>query len=95
MSERRIPNLGLQQAYVLRNLAVAQAVTLNEEDAKTLRDKGILAKALKDLTHVWDQACDRIRIIKGRPLPGSLKSRNATSPRTRNGIPGIPSFTEE
>lgn len=72
-------NSGLSQAYALRNIAASQALVLNDcPDDNTLASKATRARALRDLTAVWDNASERIRIIRGRPLPGSLKPKSPT-----------------
>jgi len=75
-------NRGLIQAYKLRDFASAAAMALQED---MLDDKGKLIirrdeygkpvdlAAIAQLIKGWSEARDAIRIIRGRPLPGSLK----------------------
>ena len=66
-------NRGLSQAYQFRDLAATQAMQLADAVGEDLDNKVARAKALQALCVVWSDGCDRIRIIKGRPLPGSLR----------------------
>jgi hypothetical protein len=66
-------NRGLEQAYQFRDLAASQAMELKEYPCEELEDKLARAKALQALSGVWSDASDRIRILRGRPLPGSLR----------------------
>jgi hypothetical protein len=66
-------NRGLTQAYQFRDLAAKQALELADSVGEDLENKLARAKALQALCVVWSDGCDRIRIIKGRPLPGSLR----------------------
>jgi len=57
---------------------------LQDCPAETLQDKATRARALRDCVSVWDSARDAIRVIKGRPLPGSLRpdKKTTTKPKT-------------
>lgn len=66
-------NRGLTQAYDFRDFAAEEAMRLKDEVVTTLQEKLARAKALQALAVVWTDASDRIRILRGRPLPGSLK----------------------
>lgn len=66
-------NRGLEQAYHFRDLAANQALELKDCPSAELEDKLTRAKALQCNASVWSDACDRIRIIRGKPLPGSLR----------------------
>lgn len=74
-------NRGLQQAYDIRDftanlLKSIQASIQDENGMKIIRDeygKPVDAAAVASLVKAWSEACDRIRILRGRPLPGSLK----------------------
>jgi len=76
---------GLSQAYALRDVAYQLAVkygckpeTLPEEEVERARSVTALIKA-------WSEADDRVRIHRGKPLPGSLrpesKRKQARTPR--------------
>ncbi len=64
---------GLIQAYQIRDFAASEALALREAEVKDNQERFARARALRDLTSVWSDACDRIRILRGRPLPGSLR----------------------
>ena len=75
-------NRGLVQAYKLRDFAAAACLALQEDmrstDGKLIirRDeygKPVDLAAIAQLIKGWSEARDSIRIIRGRPLPGSLK----------------------
>lgn len=66
-------NRGLKQAYDFRDIAANEAKSLMECVCTTLEDKVTRARALKDCNSVWYAASERIRIIKGKPMPGSLR----------------------
>ena len=73
--DRRIGNSrGLTQAYLLRDALATQALALlavqPPEDVKV---RCSIAVAATSLVKGWEAACDRIRIARGRPLPGSLR----------------------
>ncbi len=70
---REAGNVGLTQAYDLRDLAAKHANTLEARPAKTLAEEVAKAKAIQAYGTLWREASDRIRILRGRPLPGSLK----------------------
>ncbi len=72
-------NRGLAQAYDLRDIAATMGIELKDCPAETLQDKATRARALRDCVSVWDSARDAIRIIKGRPLPGSLRPEKVTN----------------
>jgi hypothetical protein len=74
-------NVGLQQAYTIRNLAADEAKCLRDAPALSLEDKATRAQALRNLTLVWETASERIRILRGRPLPGSLRPERKPSKR--------------
>lgn len=61
------------QAYEFRELAHREAMALGASECKSLEDKVTRARAIKDLNSVWYAASERIRIIKGKPMPGSLR----------------------
>ena len=64
---------GLTQAYQLRNLSSAQALDLGQAPATKLRDKLAKAQGFAALVKSWEITSDRIRIMRGHPLPGSRK----------------------
>ena len=73
-------NRGMTQAYQFRDQSAEQALVLRELPA-TLdpKDIALRALALRDLNAVWDSASERLRILRGRPLPGSLKPEKKRS----------------
>lgn len=75
-------NRGLIQAYKLRDFAAATAMALQEsmrnpDGSLTIRrdedGKPVDAAAVTALVKAWAEAMEAIRIIRGKPLPGSLK----------------------
>jgi len=81
-------NKGLEQAYIIRDIAANHAMELRDLPAETLQDKAARARALRDCTAVWEGADDRIRIKRGRPLPGSYKpERKPTTKKPDTGGP--------
>ncbi len=66
-------NVGLTQAYDLRDLAVQEAFALRDATGSELKERLARAKAIQAYGALWAEASDRIRILRGRPLPGSLK----------------------
>jgi len=82
-------NTGLKQAYQFRDLAASQALELKDASGDELAEKLARAKALQANSVVWAEACDRIRILRGKPLPGSL--RPIAKPKKPKHIPSTPS----
>jgi len=81
---------GLTQAYILRDLAATTAIALKADmtnDAGELiirRDeygKPVDAPAIAQLIRAWSEAREAIRILRGRPLPGSLRPERKPSKR--------------
>jgi hypothetical protein len=77
----------IAQSIIARNLAAKQLEILSEtlekrppNDPQALRE---LSSAIHSAAKAFDIACERIRILKGVPLPGSKKHE----PR-RNKRPG-------
>jgi hypothetical protein len=66
-------NTGLSQAYALRDFSASSALQLKKLEVNTLEEQAARARALKDLTSTWMLASERIRLLRGRPLPGSLR----------------------
>ncbi len=88
---RNAGNVGLTQAYDLRDLAAKHANTLEAKEAKTLSEEVAKAKAIQAYGTLWREASDRIRILRGRPLPGSLKP----VPKARKAPKPLAPSTEE
>lgn len=80
----RIP---IRQAYDIRDLAALCIVDLDQSPAYTLQEKALRAQALRNLEGVWTDACDRIRVMRGRPLPGSLRPERKPKSSTRKPKP--------
>lgn len=75
-------NFGLHQAYDVRDftaelIQALRADMLNQDGKLVIRrdeyGKPVDAPAIAQLAKAWSEACDRIRIMRNRPLPGSLK----------------------
>lgn len=87
---RQSNSRGLTQAYELRDLAANMAIALKDEltqpDGKLAitRDeygKPVDAPAIAQLIRAWSEAREAIRILRGRPLPGSLRPERKPSKR--------------
>lgn len=81
-------NRGLKQAYDFRDLAAEEAMALKECVCTSLEDKVTRARALKDLNSVWYASSERIRILRGNPMPGSL--RPVAKPKKVRAISTVP-----
>jgi hypothetical protein len=66
-------NKGLTQAYELRDLAIAEAKELRERALAEDETPSTRAQAISAMIRAWDVASSRIRVLRGRPLPGSLR----------------------
>jgi len=73
--------VGLSQAYELRELAFQEAASIAKSEPSTFDERIARARALQALGSLWTDACDRIRIMRGRPLPGSLRPERKPSKR--------------
>lgn len=83
-------NRGLAQAYALRNLAAEEAIALHAMPAASLTERLARAKALQSLGALWWNACERIRITRNRPLPGSLRPQPVKKSRPAWKYPAPP-----
>ncbi len=78
---------GLDQAYRLQDFAFAAAMRLqaqltNHEYPKQLTNVSKEdAQSIATLIKAWETAQERIRIHKGKPLPGSLSHEKVKQPR--------------
>jgi hypothetical protein len=79
------------QAYVLRDLAAQQALVLETVVANDMKEHAAKAGAIRDMCAVWSVASERIRLLRGRPLPGSLRP---VSSKKRRKTQSGPLFTE-
>lgn len=84
-------NVGLTQAYELRNFACDEAMALRDLPCTSLDQRLSRARALRDLATVWRDASDRIRIIKGKPLPGSKRPpvEQPKKPKAQTFVPPV------
>lgn len=73
----------LTQALDLRDFAAASALDLQSCSTPDLNAKVTRARALRDLTSVWDIACDRARVLRGKPMPGSLRPEPVSKSKRR------------
>lgn len=85
---------GLKQAYDIRDLTAAEAIALLRlPPPDSLPDRCRLAMAVTSLVKGWEAASDRVRIARGKPLPGSLRpsqSKPARQPARRSGLAAQP-----
>lgn len=68
---------GLTQAYDLRDLAAREALAIGNDTAADPPLKPVerarRALAISALVKAWETASDRVRIMRGQPLPGSRR----------------------
>ncbi len=84
---------GARQAYDIRDLTAAEAIALLQPDPPDqpplgFQDRLKRAMAVTSLVKAWEAACDRIRIARGQPLPGSLRPAQSKPrpPRRQSGL---------
>jgi hypothetical protein len=97
---------GLKQGYQLMDFAFDASMALRDS---LHRNKGKLAIGREDATAIaaliksWELTAERVRILRGKPLPGSLrpeqpKARKRSKPPPAAGVvstaPGPPSEPE-
>ena len=82
-------NRGLTQAYVLRDLTCERAMALKDEPYDEGETKASRAQAICALVRAWEGATSQIRILRGKPLPGSL--RPIAKPKKQKVISSAPS----
>ena len=63
----------LKQAYQLQELAFNAAKQVLELPAANLDEADQRARSAANLIRAWESSVDRVRVIRGRPLPGSLR----------------------
>lgn len=80
---------GLIQAYELRQLAHELAMKLASGEAREKESK--VARDITGLIRAWAEADDRVRIHRGKPLPGTLRP---TSKPKRSRQPSLGPVTE-
>jgi hypothetical protein len=83
VEEPKTNTQGLTQSYVLRKVAYDIVIKLatqqvSEEDLETSR---VIAQSIRS----WTDADDRVRIHRGKPLPGSLRPQVQPKKRTDRG----------
>jgi hypothetical protein len=64
---------GLTQAYELRDLSADRALALRDEPLQEGETRASRAQAICALVRAWSEATQTIRILRGKPLPGSLR----------------------
>ena len=65
--------------------AVKQVLELQQLVFQKAHDKGVKAAEVAALARAWDSLANRIRILRGQPLPGSLAPKTKKSrPRSRS-----------
>jgi len=70
---RTVPTKGLSQAYALRDVAYQLAVKYSCNPAQMPEEEIERARSVTALIKAWAEADDRVRIHRGKPLPGSLR----------------------
>lgn len=70
---KRTPIRGLSQAYDLRDLSAETAMAFKDEPLGPGETRASRAQAICSLVRAWSEASSIIRIIRGKPLPGSLR----------------------
>jgi hypothetical protein len=70
---KRTPIRGLTQAYDLRDLSAERALALKDLPLGEGETEASRAQAICALVRAWEGATSVIRIIRGKPLPGSLR----------------------
>jgi hypothetical protein len=72
------------QAAALERFAFDAAISLRaaciDKETGTLTMTPQMATAIYRLIGAWDTAADRLRVLRGKGLPASVKSRAARSP---------------
>jgi hypothetical protein len=81
----------LTQALDMRDKAAELAIDIANAQADTLADKRARAQGLRDCNTVWDTSCDRARVLRGKPMPGSLKPE---SPKAKRRVASVVEPTE-
>ena len=69
-----------------RRCALRQALQIQERVFEESLKSGVKPSDLAHLARAWDCLEERKRILRGRPLPGSLKPEK---PRRNHGIPPV------
>ena len=74
---------GYLQARELRNIAASEAIAmLQTPPPDDSQDRQRRAMAFTSLVKAWEAACERMRIVRGVPLPGSRRpSAKDTRPK--------------
>jgi hypothetical protein len=72
-----------------RRIAIRQALQIQQRVFEESLKSGVKPSDLAQLARAWDCLEERKRILRGRPLPGSLKPEK---PRRNHAIPPVVSF---
>lgn len=88
-NDRKYGSVGLEQAYMLRELAFNQALALQDAPLSERETAASRAQATASLVKAWDTACDRARICKGRGLPKGVVAANDPSRKSSKRKPVI------
>lgn len=72
------------QAAAIQRFAFDAAMALRESCTDQSKNKLVMdaktAKALKDVVSAWETAAERLRILRGKGLPASVKPPKRTAP---------------
>src|SRR5687767_13463643 len=90
LTARRGISKALTQAYIVQDITFLDIKTCKEqrvtEDGKSLQLGENDAAKLGTLVKAWTDAQDRVRIHRGKPLPGVLKHESRPRKRKRTEI---------
>lgn len=92
---RRAPTNGLSQAYELRELAHKEALALRDSPRAEDETSSARAQAIAAMIRAWDVAGERLRILQGKPMPGSLRPTGDKARKTRKPAVPVPSKLRE
>jgi hypothetical protein len=81
---------GLKQAYDLMDFTYAATVALRDACGSGKRGKLTIsredASAIAALVKAWELTADRVRVLRGKPLPGALRPDKPTPRRKRPSV---------
>lgn len=84
---KRGGNRGLEQAYLLRDLAARTAIQLGEEPLTKGETRASRTGPIAAMMKSFVLLSDRVRILRGRPLPAPLRGGKPAPVRRPKGSP--------